>query len=126
MSSPLPPYSIKSLYYNKNKDANEQVESPDKKQSITLNNVQEILKNKLLIDTDRRGSMTFKTEEEKNNTDGKKRTNEIFITPFHLNTDPQFKSTLPYLMVNKNNNKNNNICIINIIIRKKKNVIKSV
>jgi len=100
MSSPLPPYSIKSLYFNKNKDPNEQVESPEKKQSITLTNVQEILKNKLLIDTDTmRSSITFKNEEEKNNTDGKKRTNEIFITPFHLNTDPQFKSTLPYLMI---------------------------
>jgi len=96
MSSALPPYSIKALHHSKNKEENGQEKTIDSSQPL---NMDDILKNKLLIDTELRSSITFKTEEEKNSKDGKKGTNTIYITPFHLNTDPQFKSTLPYLMI---------------------------
>jgi len=107
MSSTLPPYSIKALHHSRNKEENGQEKTLDSSQQ--LSSMDDIIKNKLLIDTELRSSMTFKTEEEKNSKDGKKGANTVYITPFHLNTDPQFKSTLPYLMVN-------NIYAYNMII----------
>jgi len=96
----LPPYSVKAMHYSKTKDNEEPEKELDRKHSLSFTNMDDILKNKLKIDTEMRSSITFKTEEEKNNTDSKRGGNEILITPFHLNADPQFRSTLPYLMVN--------------------------
>eukprot|EP00833_Pecoramyces_ruminatium_P010754 jgi/Orpsp1_1/1184786/evm.model.c7180000090982.1 len=93
MSSELPPYSVKAMHYSK-VHKNEL----NRKQSLSYTDFDD-LKNKLKFDTDsKRSSITFKTEEEKNSF-GLSKFNEIEITPFHLNTDPQFKSTLPYLMI---------------------------
>ncbi|ORX79935.1 hypothetical protein BCR32DRAFT_327907 [Anaeromyces robustus] len=98
MSTILPPYSVKAMHYSKNQDENETDKNLSKNNSFSLN-FEEDLKNRLKEAGSKRSSITFKAEEEKNNCDVKKNNNDIFITPFHLNTDPQFKSTLPYLMI---------------------------
>ncbi|ORX54333.1 hypothetical protein BCR36DRAFT_322836 [Piromyces finnis] len=98
LSATLPPYSVKAMHYSKSKNEEED-RKMERKHSLSFTNIDDVLKNKLKVDTELRSSMTFKTEEEKNNTDNKRSGKNLYITPFHLNTDPQFRSTLPYLMI---------------------------
>jgi len=96
MENTLPPYSVKAMHYSKIQGNKSDL--LNRKQSLSFANIND-LKNKLKGDIEnKRSSVTFKTEEEKNTTD-KAIYNGIHISPFHLNTDPQFKSTLPYLMI---------------------------
>jgi len=91
MTAELPPFSIKAMHYSK---PNVELE---RKQSLSYPDI-EGLKNKFKDYDSNHNSMTFKTEEEKNSKNNTA-TNEINIAPFHLSSDPQFKSTLPYLMI---------------------------
>jgi len=98
----LPPYSVKAMHYSKSEEnEGKDGKTLNRKENLSFTNMDDDFKNKLKIDTTEtlRSAITFKTEEEKNSTDSKKGYNEVYITPFHLNTDPQFKSTLPYLMI---------------------------
>jgi len=97
MATELPPYSVKAMHFSKAQTNNESL--LDKKQSFSFADIEEI-KSQYKMDTteSKRSSMTFKLEEIRNSVD-KVNHIEKYIKPFHLNSDPQFRSTLPYLMV---------------------------
>lgn len=100
--SGLPPYSLKAMHYqNEEREKSQSNTTIHRRRSKSYTNIEDISRNMLKINLlDKRKSPIKLINEDEGNIPKRSKPKEMHITPFQLSTDHQFRSVLPYLMVN--------------------------